>query len=158
MISCILAAGTAERFGSCKALYKVNDKPMIEHVIDAIPEAQDIYVVTGSYREELEDYLKSKDVSPIHNPDYQKGMGTSIRVAATQALKLKSDLLLTFCDLPFVTKEDYNILISKFSIKPVFSQFEGIVGPPAIFPATQLEVLLTLEADHGAKKLFKEYN
>ena len=157
MIACVLAAGSSQRFGSCKALFNLNGKPMIQHVLDSLPHGLEKYVVTGAFKNDIENYLRSQKIGLIYNPNHNQGMGTSIAKAAEKAIDLNTDLLLTFCDLPYVTSIDYKSLLENFNGKPLFSEFDQIIAPPAIFPKDQLKPLHSLNSDQGAKKLYNDY-
>ena len=155
MISVVLAAGKATRFQSCKQVIHLQGEPLIQHVIHALPAQNEILVVTGAYADQVNRVL-SERVTVCHNSDFEKGIGTSIKCAARYVQKKSSDMLLTLADLPFVTRQDYEKLMSKFRNRPVFSKFNKEIGPPAIFPFQYLDQLLSIPDDSGAKYLSKD--
>ena len=157
LVAVILAASEAKRFGGCKQLTEVNGKPMISHVIKALESQVDkVVVITGAYREQVEDYLKDKRVVCHYNENFSSGLFSSVICAAKVAGADKADLLLTLADLPFVTAEDYSKLIERAVGEVMFSRFQGsVVGPPAVFPFDQPSRLESVSGEQGAKHLFK---
>ena len=62
---------------------------------------------------------------------------------------------MTLSDLPFVTSESYTELYNKFKGETIFSSFEDTIGPPVIFAKNDLNKLMKLTGDQGAKLYFK---
>lgn len=169
MIAAVLAAGTATRFGSCKALAPLPDprgQSLLREVLSALPRQLPTTVITGAYRSEVEAHvhaipaqLRPKELSCVVNEQYDEGIASSLRCAASLALRRPDcPLLLTFCDLPYVTAADYEKLRTAFASKTLFAAFtangEPTYGPPAIFAPNDVSQLLTLKGDQGAKRLF----
>ena len=76
MISAIiLAAGQSKRMGQPKMLLPWGKSTVLEQVITTFLTAgiQDVIVVTGGSREQLEKILRPYPIRPIHNPDYADG-------------------------------------------------------------------------------------
>ncbi len=157
MIAAVLAAGKSTRFEGCKQLHLINGKPMLQRVVESLPsEFSEVVVVTGAFREEIESLIASLKTHQIHNKNFERGIGTSVKVAAQYALKKHQNLLLTLGDLPFVTTSEYQNLLDHFANQVLFSEFNGETGPPAIFPKDQLAQLLNLADDEGAKSIFSQ--
>jgi molybdenum cofactor cytidylyltransferase len=77
-IAIVLAAGKSSRMGSNKLLLNLNEKPVIEHILDKLTGFETI-VVTGHLSEEITDIIKSCGAKIVHNPDYENGMITSFQ-------------------------------------------------------------------------------
>lgn len=155
----ILAAGESSRFGSCKALAPIGGEPMIQKIINAIPEELEIYAVTGAFREDVKIYLDGKGISELFNPNYKLGIGTSLKTAIKHAKGHFEGALVTLVDLPFVSEFDYRKILEFEGQTPVFSHFEGQIGPPVFFGSRDYNCLLKKLPDHGgAKKVFVEYS
>lgn len=88
----ILAAGLSSRMKKFKALLpidgKENGESAIEREIRNVKAIgiTDIVVVTGFQREKLQPVIEAEGVREAHNPDFEKGMFTSIK-AGIRALK-----------------------------------------------------------------------
>lgn len=157
MIAAILAAGRGSRFGALKQLAPIDGRPMLDHVIKALPDGfSEIVVVTGAGATEVTAALDLKCVRPLHNPNFAAGLSTSVQVAAAYALEQREDLFLTLGDLPFVSEHDNRKLLANYTGQTLFSQFRGHVGPPAVLSRADLPRLFALRGDRGAKALFPD--
>ena len=92
MKAVILAAGEGTRLASAsgglsKPLVTLNEKPLLAHVLRRLECAgfTQVVVVTGFQSECVEEFLKnfssSLMISTVHNPDYQRENGFSLRCA-----------------------------------------------------------------------------
>jgi molybdenum cofactor cytidylyltransferase len=77
----VLAAGAASRFGSPKALARLDGRPILEHVLDAVREAgiEDVVVVLGHAADEIEDGIDWLDERRVRNPD-PRHLSSSLQV------------------------------------------------------------------------------
>jgi CTP:molybdopterin cytidylyltransferase MocA len=75
----VLAAGAGERFGGGKLAARVDGKPIIQHVLDALAEAglDDPIVVAGDEVPEGVDWRRAERVP---NPDPARGLSSSVKV------------------------------------------------------------------------------
>jgi len=71
----ILAAGASKRMGQPKMLLPWGDETVLTHVISVFQKAgvDDILIVTGGAREQVESLVSSLNVRTVHNPDYSNG-------------------------------------------------------------------------------------
>lgn len=71
----ILAAGQSRRMGQPKMLLPWGETTVIEHVITTFRNAgiEDILVVTGGAREQVEEAIRKYSVRAIHNNNYASG-------------------------------------------------------------------------------------
>ena len=77
----ILAAGKSERMGSPKPLLPWGKRTLIEATIDGIARsrANEILVVFGAAREVIEPVIAKYHVGRVFNPDFGRGMLSSIQ-------------------------------------------------------------------------------
>jgi CTP:molybdopterin cytidylyltransferase MocA len=77
----VLAAGAASRFGSPKALARLDGRPILEHVLDAVREAgiDDVIVVLGHAADEIEDGIDWLEERRVRNPD-PRHLSSSLQV------------------------------------------------------------------------------
>src|SRR6056297_400207 len=100
MNAIILAGGKSSRFGSNKALYKINQKPMLVNIVEKLsPIFKKIYII-GDQKDKYEEirgtvYLRDKipDKGPLG------GLYTGLSVSGSQYNYLQA------CDMPFVSQE-----------------------------------------------------
>ena len=97
----ILAAGRNPAFDCPVGLLEVGDIPLIERLLRmlTVNGIDDVYLVTGSQREQYEEYLKGRGVTLVHNPRY-KWNGTMESLSMVRDL-VKDDFLLLESNLIF---------------------------------------------------------
>ncbi|MGZ7050072.1 MAG: NTP transferase domain-containing protein [Methanobacterium sp.] len=121
----IMAGGKGVRMeaNAEKPLLKINRKPMIQYIIDALESSKkidEIIVATSKNTPETTEYLKSLGIKTIitSGEDYINDLGTILSKYS------ESDVLLTItADLPLITVEiiDYVISMYEKSPKPAMS-------------------------------------
>ena len=157
----ILAAGSASRFGGIKQLAKINDKSMLQTVVDNCQqlEGEDLYLVLGGYYEEIRQSIELDRSRIIFNANWQGGMGISIRMAVEELQKDYEGILFLAGDQPMVRSDQLMQLIQRWRQSPqkiCAAQYKDTLGIPAIFPREYYSKLMLLEGDQGAKKLLAE--
>ena len=92
----ILAAGQSKRMGQPKMLLSWGELTVIEHVIITFLKAgiDDILVVTGGVREQVERAIDHYSVRKIHNQDYAAGEMLSSLQCGLRAMPLESQAVL----------------------------------------------------------------
>lgn len=85
----ILAAGYSSRMGDFKSLLKLGPYRAIKHAVRCFLLAGvfDVRVVTGFRAEEVVETVKPLRVTVIYNPDFDKGMYSSVQ-AGLRSLEL----------------------------------------------------------------------
>lgn len=137
----ILAGGKgtrlqSEKFNLPKALRKLKDKTLIEHVLDNISfiEKKDTYIVIGYKREMILEEIDNKYNFVIQ--DEQLGTGHATMVAKEFLKDYDEDLLLLYGDMPLISEsilkkfikyhEDKNskctIMTAKFQNQPSYGR------------------------------------
>jgi hypothetical protein len=88
----ILAAGFSSRMGSFKPLLPIGDVTAIERVIDTLKKAgvHHIICVTGFQREQLSPVFAAHGVTEAFNPDFKRGMFSSIKAGVAKALEAQT--------------------------------------------------------------------
>ena len=61
-----------------------------------------ILVVTGHEEDKVREELKGRTVRFVHNPEYKRGLSTSLRTALAALPKNVSGVLVCLGDMPFV--------------------------------------------------------
>src|SRR5262245_12782516 len=106
----ILAAGASSRMGTSKQLLKFGGQTLLRRAALAAQEAgcNPVVIVTGARAEEMDEELHELDLREVNNPEWESGMGSSIRAGVQAILKANdkiSALVLMLCDQPFVTSD-----------------------------------------------------
>lgn len=159
----ILAAGESKRLGQSKQLLQFRGKSLIRAVVDSAVAANcsPIIVVLGTDQpanESIGNELRETTAKIIFNPDWRRGIGTSIRAGVDEVAsddEISAVLLLT-CDQPFVDAAllDHLAAAQARSKKQIVaSSYAGTLGIPALFARACFEELSQLGDDEGAKKI-----
>jgi molybdenum cofactor cytidylyltransferase len=157
----LLAAGSATRFGSPKLLAPWRGRPMLLHAIDTLLEVvhcDRLVVVLGADADRLEPLVQQAAVSVVLNPDHASGMASSLRAGLASVPPECPAVLLALADQVAITPDDLRCLIDHWLEQPAriaAAGYDGIVGVPAIFPATMFEELRGVTGDRGAREVLR---
>jgi molybdenum cofactor cytidylyltransferase len=159
----ILAAGGSSRFGQPKQLLAFRGESLVRRAVRSAGDAgcSRIAVVAGEERDLIENELRETPAFVLHNPDWQRGLGTSIRVGLQYLLAAHGKVdavVLLVCDQPLVDAPAISALMTmrEDSGKPIVaSRYADTLGVPALFDRSCFEALLALPDDSGAKTLIE---
>lgn len=112
----ILAAGKGSRLQSekeeiPKALRRVGDKALIEHVLDGISfvKPEDITIVIGVMGEKIQEYLGNKYHYAWQKE--QKGTAHAMLCAEETASGFDGPVLCLYCDMPLLSQNTYSRMV-----------------------------------------------
>jgi len=160
----LLAAGSSSRMGQSKQLLSIDGKPLLLKSVDAAlgSGANKTFVVLGSNDAAHRKIIDHLPLEIISNPDWEKGMGTSLRMGLKNALKMVPEMeavIIVVCDQPLVTSLHLKTLIQKYRTTKkaiIASAYANTIGVPALFNRSVFEKLLNMEDSQGAKKILME--
>lgn len=158
----ILAAGGSSRLGRPKQLLKYAGQTLLARTVATAIESgcAPIVVVLGAQSDLIGPELAKLPVTPVHNTDWQKGIGTSIRRGVGALLDKGSpvdELLILLSDQPLIDAQTIGRLLGAYraSGKPIAASVHADVpGPPVIIAASLFPQLLALRDDQGAKAIW----
>jgi molybdenum cofactor cytidylyltransferase len=151
-VAVLLAAGASTRFGSPKQVTPWQGVPLVRFVVnEVLSVVSRVVVVTGAHEALVRDALDGVDVELVHAEHWARGPGASIK-AGLGVVPNESRVLITLCDLPQVTREDYGRLINAPG-DLIASAFDHTVGAPAVFEGPFLEALRSVDDASGARHL-----
>src|SRR5690606_21991245 len=119
----------------------------------------DITVVLGANEDTHRALLRDMPVDIVRNPDWAKGMGSSIKAGMKYLLEktpLPDGVILLVCDQPLLNNDLITNLVMHYQAtgKPVIaSQYANTAGVPVLFGKSYFSKLTSLPDDQGAKKL-----
>ena len=152
-----MASGSGNRFGENKLLYKIQDKPLLQYILETtaeLPFAERIVVTRHQEVANLCDKLKIKAI--LHAEPYQSD---TVRIALENLAEFSGFLFCTG-DQPFLKRTSLEKLCASFLEAPNFIHrtiFESTPGNPVIFPAKFKGELKNLPQDCGGSYLIKKY-
>lgn len=163
MVSAILlAAGEAKRMGKPKLLMPFGGGTVLGRTLDILlsSSVDEVIVVLGAEAEEMRKVVADKGVKVAINPDYRRGMSTSLIAGLKQVDSRAQWVMVALADQPLVGKETYNRLIEE-SLRAdkgiIVPSYQGKRGNPVIFSARYREELLWLGGDIGGRDILKKY-
>lgn len=156
----LLAAGASTRLGRPKQLIQWGGKSLLRQAAEAAVSsgAAPVMVVLGKDSDRLAPELAGLAVTPVVNPDWQQGMGSSLR-CGVEALQRETPqaaaVLLMVCDQARITAAHLKHLWDRhFATGKVVAVRHGDrPGVPAIFPAQYMPELARITGDQGARSL-----
>jgi molybdenum cofactor cytidylyltransferase len=159
----ILAAGGSVRLGEPKQLLLWRNKTFIEHVVSIAKEAGlwPIIVVSGAYRDQIEQVVEPLSVQLVNNDDWEDGQSTSIR---TGLQALPDDIgaaVFLLVDQPQVAPRLIQNLVEVHAntLAPIVApQIDGRRGNPVLFDRSTFPELVNLTGDIGGRALFSRYS
>ncbi len=155
----ILAAGQSRRMGDLnKMTVEINGKPMVRHVAEAAVNSRlsSLYVVTGHEASSVVEALDGIEFKQLCNSNYRDGLSTSLVEAITGIDSQSSHALILLGDMPFITSQMLDDLISVCSKNPehiIVATHDGKRGNPVLWPCRFFEELKTIQGDVGARHI-----
>ncbi|NER18758.1 nucleotidyltransferase family protein [Spongiivirga citrea] len=161
-----LTAGLSSRMQRCKLNLPFAKHTIIQEVIQQLSDADvaEIIVVTGHYQSEIKELVQENaKIRLVHNPDYQKGMTTSIQCGVKATAGNTKGYMICLSDMPFIKTKSYNKILEEFNknynhqpliVRPFYNEQPG---NPTVFSHHFKNEILKLEFMQGAKPLLKKY-
>jgi molybdenum cofactor cytidylyltransferase len=152
----LLAAGGSTRLGRPKQLLTHRGKTLVRRAAESAVGAEcgPVVVVLGAQAEAMMAELAGLPVHPVHNADWERGLGSSLRVGRRALEAGVEGALVMLCDQLQVDAAHLRALVSAFtrSRAPIVaSGYEGTRGVPALFSRELFPELEALTADQGAR-------
>jgi molybdenum cofactor cytidylyltransferase len=162
----LLAAGASVRMGTAKQQLLLDGEPLLWHAAQAALHAAATHtvVVLGAQEAAHRAMLESLPLDIMYNPDWEKGMGNSLKIGIHRLLRIAPETdaaLIMVCDQPGVTAHYLNSIILKHGMTeaPVIaSHYAGTLGVPALFAKKLFPELMALEDQQGAKKVIQQHH
>ena len=157
----ILAAGASSRMGRSKQMLVINGENLLTRTIHTIFKAgiDNVAVVIGAEENAHRKLLDRLAVHVVYNPDWQKGMGSSLKAGLhflTSQKRPPQAIVVSVCDQPLLSADNILNLLKKYieTGKPIIaSRYSGKPGVPALFDHNCFKKLQALGDDQGAKSL-----
>ena len=159
----VLAAGLSSRMGSNKLLAPVNGTPLVRHAVETALEsaASPVIVVTGNGGAEVRRAVAPLSPLFVNNPDYSKGLSTSLKCGLSALPDDCDGALILLGDMPGVTPDLLDRLIAAFDPGEdraiCVATRHGKRGNPVLWARRFFPEMLALEGDVGARHLIAQY-
>jgi len=171
----VLAAGGSRRLGRPKQLVELDGRSLLRRAVEIALAADvaSVTVVLGAREDAMAPELAGLAVRIVHNPDWQTGMGSSIRcgVRSLGQLGEADGILFLLCDQLRLSTEHLNRMITVFRERGgadgqgdsedgaaiVASGYAGTAGVPALFAPMFRGELSHLADTQGGKQLLAQH-
>jgi molybdenum cofactor cytidylyltransferase len=160
LVVALLAAGRSVRFGADdKLMAPLAGRPLIGWAAAAGRSLSAIdHILIG--HPELQAGTAAPGYRLVVNPSPEDGLSASLHLAAHTARDTQATaLLILLADMPFVDAAHLGRLLAAQDDAPdraVFSSAGGVAQPPALFPASLFDAILSSSGDKGAKHLSQQ--
>jgi molybdenum cofactor cytidylyltransferase len=158
----LLGAGESKRMGANKLLLPWVKKIVLKHCVDTLLQStvKEVIVVLGDRTKGIENQLRGRKIKVVMNPQYRKGMSTSIQKGIRAIDPNSHGILIALGDMPFLRSRTVNSLIRAFSQGKgtiVVPSFRRRKGHPVIFHRRYKKELLQLKEDVGGKSIIERH-
>ena len=164
MVSAILlAAGESKRMGEQDKLFlKYKGNWIVNHVMQNLwaSKKSELVIVMNNNDNNLLNGERSEEIQVVVNPNYKKGMTTSIQAGVKAASDKAAGYMICLADQPLMKKEDYNEIIERFELlikhdvkSIVVPMHNGIEGNPVIFSSAYRDAILNHQDMEGCKQI-----
>jgi CTP:molybdopterin cytidylyltransferase MocA len=137
--------------GAFKPLLQLGGKALLAHGVDVFRRCgiKSILVVTGHRGSEVQTEVQRLGVRWCHNPDFARGMVSSVQTAVQELPKLDGFFLLPV-DIPLVRPITVTALRAAFDRKKVICpSFRELRGHPPLIPARLIPEILHYDGTGG---------
>jgi len=158
----ILAAGKGDYRGIPLQLLPMGGLPLISRLTEVflVSDIDDLIVVLGYQAEQVKKKLADKDIKTVVNPNYKRGLSSSLRYGLRMVSQNTAAVMLTLGSRPFIKPEVVDTLIATYKkreapiVAPVYHQ---IRGHPVIFNASLIPELLKVRGNVGGREVIRRH-
>jgi molybdenum cofactor cytidylyltransferase len=158
----VLAAGTSTRMGTAKQLLRLDDRPLLQHVLDCVraSAAKEIVLVLGFAAEEIRRGIDVQNVRVVFNESYRQGMGTSLKAGLSAVDPQCAGALIVLADQPFVRPATLDLLMAEHhrsKAQIVIPTYRGFRGNPVLLDRSVFAEVMALGGDIGCRAIFGDH-
>ncbi|EMA38194.1 nucleotidyltransferase family protein [Halococcus hamelinensis] len=168
VVGVLLAAGTSSRFGVAnKLLAEVDGEPLVRRAARTLRNARlsNLIAVLGCDAAAVRDALAGADVAgdnadstnfrSVTNPDYERGLSTSVRAGVDAAAEAGANAVVFLPgDMPGVDPVTVNLLVDAYRADladALAASYDGRRGNPVLFDERHFPALRAVRGDVGGK-------
>jgi CTP:molybdopterin cytidylyltransferase MocA len=158
----LLAAGAGSRFGGGKLLAKLNDMPLVEHVLVALGASpvDKTVVVVGADAKRLREVCEPYRFRIVENPEWTRGQSTSVRAGLRALGPEARAAVVLLADQPLVGADAVKRLVEAFEggAKVAVAAYGGEPRNPVLFSREVWPLLeAELSGDEGARPFLRRH-
>jgi molybdenum cofactor cytidylyltransferase len=158
----VLAAGASTRFGRNKLLLQLGGDSLARRAAKAALEGglDPVVVVLGHEADRIRQELSGLPVRAIVNPEYARGMNTSVQAGIDAAPEETPAVVVLLADMPFVTGDMIARLVQAYrqtGAPLVASDYEGVHAPPTLYARPLFPELGGPEGEGCGKRVVRRH-
>ncbi len=158
MAALILAAGRSSRMGMSKPLLRLGGETLLERVIGIAGGAgvEDILIVLGHEADRILPVLSGKNVRIIVNPDYERGMFSSLQTGVRNLPLNCRGFFVLPADMPRIRPSTLTRLHASFQEPGTLvcrPRFRGRRGHPPLLSTALIPAILAYDGVGGLRTL-----
>lgn len=160
----VLAAGTSTRFGRNKLLLCIEGDSLARRAANAAWSGglDPVVVVLGHEASRIERELTGLPaaVRAVVNPDYARGVNTSLLAGVLAVPEESEAVVILLADMPFVTAEMVAHLVDVYrrtGAPLVASDYDGVHAPPTLYARSLFPELGGFEGDGSGKSVVRRH-
>jgi len=155
----ILAGGLSTRMQRFKPLLPLGDATVTDRVTGTFLSASvDVFLVAGYRHNDIAAGIRNRGVTIVFNPDYEKGMFSSIRAGLRRLGSKYQAFFVNPVDIPLVRPSTIKRLMEAAAQHPdsiIYPVFLGKRGHPPLIPAKIAPAILGWENGGGLKAVLE---
>ncbi len=158
----VLAAGASTRMGANKLLLELDGEPLVRRAARAALDAglDPVLVVVGHEAERTRAAVAGLRCTPVPNPAYAEGPGSSLRAGAAALPADAAAAVVLLGDMPLVTAAMIRTLVERWratGAPVVVSDYAGVLAPPTLFDRAVLPELGALHGETAARPVVERH-
>jgi molybdenum cofactor cytidylyltransferase len=155
----ILAAGFSSRMKQLKPLLPLGDATVTDVAVSTFQNlGVEVFLVVGNRKEEVISGINSCGITIISNPDFEKGMLSSIQAGIKELQKEYQGFFILPVDIPLVEAATIKKIMDAGIAHPqsiIYPAFTGKRGHPPLIPSGLVPEILAWKQDGGLKAYLK---
>ena len=148
--------------GTPKQLLRIGSETILERTLKNVraSNVSEIILVLGHAADDVQKAVATEGLNVIINPDYQQGMGTSLRSGLAAVSAGATAALIVLADQPGVSSETLNRLIEghqEHKPQVIIPMYQGFRGNPVLLDRSVFAEAQTLKGDVGCRAIFGDH-
>jgi molybdenum cofactor cytidylyltransferase len=158
----VLAAGSSTRLGRNKLLLELGGETLVRRAVRSALDSglAPVIVVLGHEAERVQAELDGLGCQAVINPDYARGVGTSLQTGVRHVPSEAAAMVLMLADMPFVTSSMLTTLVARYRATRaplVVSRYGDVQAPPNLFDRALFAELLATDDERCAKRVVRHH-
>jgi molybdenum cofactor cytidylyltransferase len=157
----ILAAGLSSRANGFKPLLPLGNGTIADHVVSIyLQNNVEVFIIVGYKQDEVRKSIWNRDVQFVENPDYLKGMFTSVQAGVRELGSGHKWFFVSPVDIPLISPATVARLMSEAVRNPakiLYPVHEGHRGHPPVIPSGLIPAILDWKKDGGLKAVLSSH-